>query len=72
MVVRQIPELRYAVFAHKGPLTTLHSTYHQIYQVWLPKSGYQVANHMDMEVYDNDFKFGAEDSVMYILVAITK
>ncbi len=70
-VLRLIPAHRYAVFSHRGPLDTLGETYRNIYQVWLPQSGLKIhPDKFDMEVYDEAFKLGAEDSVMWIYVAI--
>ncbi len=70
MVLRQVPERKYAVFAHRGLLDTLPETYQYIYQVWLPKSGLQVADLVDMEVYDKDFIPGSPNSVMYIYIPV--
>jgi predicted transcriptional regulator YdeE/DNA-binding transcriptional MerR regulator len=71
-VVREIPELSYAVFAHKGDLPSLSKTYEYIYESWLPQSGYQLAAKIDFEYYDQDFKDFAPDSVFYIYVPIKK
>jgi AraC family transcriptional regulator len=71
MVLRHVPAQKYAVFAHHGPLQTLRETYENVYQVWLPQSGLtQVTPGMDMEVYTEEFKDFAPDSVFYIYVAI--
>jgi len=70
-VLRLIPAHRYAVFAHRGSLETLGETYRNIYQVWLPQSGLKLhPDKFDMEIYDEAFKDFAEDSVMWIYVAI--
>ncbi len=70
MVVRMIPEQKYAVFEHRGGLETLGQTYNNIYQVWLPQSGLQIAAPFDMEVYTDEFKNFAPDSVFYIYVPV--
>lgn len=36
---------KYAVITHKGSLDNLESTYHILFGVWLPKSGYEPADH---------------------------
>ncbi len=70
-VLRMVPAHRYAVFAHRGKLDTLGETYRNIYQVWLPQSGLKVhPDKFDMEVYDEAFKLDADDSVMWIYVAV--
>lgn len=71
-VVRDVPEYTYAVFAHKGDLTSLGKTYEYIYECWLPQSGYQLADRIDFEYYDEEFKDFAPDSVFYIYVPVKK
>lgn len=66
MVVVDVPENRYAVFAHRGPLNTLGKTYAGICDDWFPRSGYQPAGGYDMEVYTEEFKDFSPDSVFYI------
>ena len=70
-VLRSVHAHRYAVFAHRGPLDNLRESYNNIYQVWLPQSGLKLhPDKFDMEVYDEAFKAGAPDSVMWIYVAV--
>ena len=71
-VVRHVPEHTYAVFAHKGDLPSLPMTYQYIYETWLPQSGYRLADKIDFEYYDADFKNFAPESVFYIYVPIKK
>ena len=73
MVVRQVPAAHYAVFTHVGSLAKLSDTYHYIYQVWLPQSGYKIKGGrggLDFELYDNEFKDFAPDSRFYIYVPV--
>jgi predicted transcriptional regulator YdeE/DNA-binding transcriptional MerR regulator len=70
MVQRRVPAQKYAVFEHVGPLDKLRETYHNVYQVWLPQSGLEVAPGYDMEVYTEEFKDFAPDSVFYIYVPV--
>ena len=60
------------MFEHVGPLDTLHQTYQNIHQAWLPQSGYQaLEDGLDMEVYDDRvFKDFSPDSIMYIFVPV--
>ena len=69
---RTIPEAEYAVFEHKGSLDTLNDTYNEIYNEWLPQSGYERKVADDFELYDERFNFGAPDSVMEIWVQIVR
>jgi AraC family transcriptional regulator len=71
MVHRKVPAYKYAVFIHHGKLDKLGETYQYIYNTWQPQSGIQFhPDKFDMEVYDEDFKLGADDSKFYIYVAI--
>lgn len=71
MVYREVPELKYAVFTHHGKLDKLGETYGYIYNTWLPQSGYKLhPSKFDMEVYDEDFAQGKDESKFYIYVAI--
>lgn len=53
MFVKIIPNSKYAVFTHKGSLSKLKDTYNFIYGVWLPQSGYKLAELDTIELYDN-------------------
>jgi AraC family transcriptional regulator len=71
MVYREVPERKYAVFTHHGKLEKLHDTYQYIYDTGLAQAGLQVhPDRYDMEVYTEDFTPGADDSKLYIYVAI--
>lgn len=66
MVVVDVPENRYAVFAHRGSLETLKDTYSAICDDWFTRAGYKPTGGYDMEVYTEEFKDFAPDSVFYI------
>jgi predicted transcriptional regulator YdeE/DNA-binding transcriptional MerR regulator len=70
MVVRMVPEQKYAVFTHRGALEGLRAFIDYIYQSWLPQSGFELTSGPDLEVYDEKFKYFAEDSEFYILLPI--
>lgn len=72
MMAHSVPEAHYAVFEHHGLLDTLHKTYEYIYAVWLPESGYEMADTDSLEVYDERFKVGSPDSVYEIWVPLKK
>jgi len=69
-VVREVSEHTYAVFAHEGDLASLGKTYEYIYETWLPQSGYALAQKLDFEYYNEDFRDFAPDSVFYIYIPI--
>jgi AraC family transcriptional regulator len=44
----------FAIFRHKGPYNMLNATYNQIYEQWLPGSGYELRDVPPIEVYLTD------------------
>lgn len=71
LVERNLEAMRAAVFVHRGSYETLGDTYSSIYQTWLPEASLQaLENGFDLEVYTDEFKDFAPDSVMYIYVPI--
>ena len=71
MVYREVPAYKYAVFTHQGKLDSLHETYQYIYNTGLAQAGLNPhPDKYDMEVYDQDFILGSEDSKFYIYVAV--
>ena len=71
MVVRHIPAARYAVFPHKGAMEGLRQTYDRVIREWIPASRLEpVSPEIDIEVYTEEFKDFAPDSVLYIYVAV--
>jgi AraC family transcriptional regulator len=51
----RVPAQRYAVFAHRGHITTMRSTMHSIWREWLPASGFQAADAPLIERYGPEF-----------------
>ena len=51
----RIPEHLYAVFAHKGHVSTIRATMNAIWNGWLPNSGYQAADAPGFERYGEEF-----------------
>ncbi|NTF43312.1 GyrI-like domain-containing protein [Rhizobium rhizogenes] len=52
----RLPQQRYAVFAHRGHISGISATVHQIFGEWLPQSGHQHGGIPDMmERYDDRF-----------------
>lgn len=65
MVVADVPANHYAVFAHHGSLETLKATYEHIVH-WLHRAALTPQSGYDLEVYTEEFKDFAPDSVYYI------
>ncbi len=51
----RIPAQRYAVFSHRGHISTLRATVYTIWNKWLPASGHAHADAPDFERYDERF-----------------
>ncbi|MGK5067323.1 Right origin-binding protein [compost metagenome] len=54
MRLRIAPQ-RYAVFRHRGHISTIRATWHTVWNTWLPESGLEVADAPDFERYDHHF-----------------
>jgi len=55
-VTTKLPQQRYAIFTHRGHISGISATVHQIFGEWLPQSGHQHAGTPDMlERYDDRF-----------------
>ncbi len=55
-VITKLPPQRYAIFTHRGHISGISATVHQIFGEWLPQSGQQHAGTLDMmERYDDRF-----------------
>lgn len=70
MEVREIPAGRYAVFVHKGKLDTLNHTMNFIYASWLPRSGEQLRDAPEVEIYGERFDPSSDDSEMEICIPV--
>ena len=55
LVRRTLSANQYAVFTHRGPVTSIQDTYAEIFGSWLPKSGCRRADGPDFELYDERF-----------------
>jgi AraC family transcriptional regulator len=51
----RLPARRYAVFTHKGHVSSIPATMRTIWQEWLPKSGHRFADAPFFERYDQRF-----------------
>ena len=70
MVAFVVPEQKYAVFEHRGPLAALRETYNYIHQAGLSQSGYHHAKGPELEVYDDKFTDFSPKSILYIYIPI--
>ena len=51
----RIAEQKYAVFTHKDHVSTIRRTINTIWNVWLPSSGFKMADAPTFERYDEKF-----------------
>ena len=70
MMVKTVPAGRYAVFTHKGTLDKLEHTMNYIFGSWLAKSGEELRDAPDLELYGERFKYGSEDSELEICIPV--
>ena len=61
---------KYAVFEHHGALDTLGETYSNIHSKWLPESKLEMDQADEIELYNDKFKFGQDDSILYIYIPV--
>jgi len=67
MQIKKLHGGKYAKFIHRGTVDTLIQTYHYIWGVWFPKSGYKLANRDDFECYTERFTEASDsNSEIYI------
>jgi AraC family transcriptional regulator len=60
----EVPANRYAIFTHRGPITTLEPTIRHAYREWLPNSEFEHAGPCDVERYDERFCHDGDESEM--------
>lgn len=70
MIAHTVSAATYAVFEHHGLLDKMHQSYEYIFGVWLPENSRQMAEADSLEVYDERFKVGSEDSVFEIWIPL--
>ncbi|MBN1934250.1 MAG: GyrI-like domain-containing protein [Anaerolineae bacterium] len=69
MVVRQVPEAKYAVFETK--LSNIGKTYDYAMHTWLPQSGYAWGQSPDFEMYGAEFDPAhPQEGTLYVYVPI--
>jgi AraC family transcriptional regulator len=70
MMEKTVPAGRYAVFTHKGKLDKLEFTMSYIYGSWLPRSGEELREAPDLEIYDKRFNADSDNSEIDIYIPI--
>jgi AraC family transcriptional regulator len=68
----RVPEHRYAVFQHPEHIATIRRTHNTIWTVWLPGSGYEVADAPFFERYGEEFNGATGFGGMEIWLPIKK
>lgn len=68
----QIEDQEYAVFTHNGSSDTLSTTNDYIWKTWLPKSGLELSDAPDIEIYGEKWSAETASSEMKILVPICR
>lgn len=58
MITKTIPLSKYAVFTHRGTVEEMKRTYNMIYGIWLPLSGYELAEMDTIEIYSTNNQNG--------------
>lgn len=67
---KTLPASKYAVFTHKGFLSTLADTFSKIYNEWLKEDGLTPNFDFSFELYDERFNITSETSEMDIYVPL--
>lgn len=70
MIAKEILAGKYAVFTHKGKLEKLQHTIDYIYSSWLSRSGNELRDAPDLEVYDDRFKPDSDESEFDLYIPI--
>ena len=70
MIAKTAPQSSYAVFTHRGLIEDVGETLKYIYGTWLPSSEYERGEHLELQVFDERFKPGSDDSEVDIYVPV--
>jgi len=72
MISRIIPEQMYAVFRHKGSISSLPETLKYIWGSWLPKSNYEYVEKPDFELYSPGIQPEDPDHIISLCIPVSK
>ena len=67
-----LPSSRYAVFEHKGNVSTLDNTVNYIYSNWLLGAGKVHSGQPDLEIYGDDYIPDSDQSLMYYAIPVVQ
>jgi AraC family transcriptional regulator len=70
MVAHAVAAGTFAVFTHRGPIHTIGKTVEEAYRVWLPQSAWKHAQIADVELYDERFCGGGDESEMEYWISV--
>ncbi len=65
-----LPAHAYAVFPHAGPMVLLPETLGQIFEGWLPTSGYRRAEAYYFELFDDRFVPHSAQSLLFLYIPV--
>jgi len=68
----RIPERKYAVFLHKGHVSTARQTWTAIYNQWLPEYGLKTVGGPEFERYTSTFNPATGEGGFEIWIPVTK
>ena len=71
-VVREIPAGTYAVFTHRGPISTLHETVRYIWGTWARRTSLVLRSAPDFELYGPRFRGESPDSELDIYIPVER
>ena len=71
MVEFFVPESRYAIFTHNGPVPQLDNTVNYIYSNWLLDSEHQHSYGPDLEIYGPQYDPASDNSVMHYAIPLS-
>jgi AraC family transcriptional regulator len=72
LVDKAMPAARYARFIHKGSRQELQFTLDYVYQIWLPKSGENLAHPFEIECYGQELDRAQAGAEWEVLVPIER
>jgi AraC family transcriptional regulator len=71
MVVLEVPEAKYAKFAHQGPAREVDHTVSYVYSTWLAQSGLRHSYGPDLEIYGQGYDATSAQSLFHYAIPTT-
>lgn len=69
--MRRVPAGTFAVFTHKGPVSTIGHTLHYIFGAWLPRSGRTLRDGAEFERYPETYDPTSDTAAVEICIPIS-